>query len=65
MEPFRDMYQKSLIYAVAQLVVFLFVAIIDLIHFIFIYRNDLQYYLVESYGKILVEHTVKDELDWI
>lgn len=59
------MYQKSLYYVVAQLIVFLVVAIIDLVHFVYIYRNDLRFYLVDSYNKVLVEHTVKDDLDWI
>lgn len=59
------MYQKSLYYVVAQLIVFLVVAIIDLVHFVYIYRNDLRFYLVDSYNKVLVEHTARDELDWI
>ena len=54
MEPFRSMYQQSLYYIVSQLIIFTFVAVIDLIHFIYIYRNDLRYYLVDSYGKVMV-----------
>ena len=65
MEPFRTIYQQSLVYVVSQLVVFTFVAIIDIIHFIYIYRKDLRYYLVDSYGKVMVEHEARDELDWI
>lgn len=60
MEPFRTMYQQSLNYVIAQLVVFAFVAIVDIVHFIYIYRNDLRYYLVDSYGRIMVEHEAKD-----
>lgn len=54
------MYQQSLYYIVSQLIIFTFVAVIDLIHFIYIYRNDLRYYLVDSYGKVMVEHDGKD-----
>lgn len=56
LEPFRTMYQQSVSYIIAQLVVFALVAIIDIIHFVYIYRNDLRYYLVDSYGKVMVEH---------
>lgn len=54
MEPFRDMYQVSVNYIVAQIVVFAFVVIVDTIHFVYIYRYDLSYYLVSSYGRPLV-----------
>lgn len=50
---------------IAQLVVFTFVAIIDIVHFVYIYKNELKYYLVDSYGKVMVEHDVKDDLEWI
>lgn len=59
------MYQISVIYALAQLIVFTVVALIDITHFYYIYRNDLTHYLTHSYNKVMIEHEVKDDLDWI
>lgn len=59
------MYQVSVKYTVAQIVVFAFVVIVDTIHFVYIYKYDLSYYLVSSYGRALVEHQTKDDLDWV
>lgn len=39
--------------------------IIDIIHFIFIYNNELQYYLVESEGKMFVKSKEEDDLKWM
>ena len=50
------MYQVGTFYAIAQLIVFGFIALIDITHFFYIYRHDLTHYLTHSYGKVLVEH---------
>lgn len=59
------MYELSIKYVVAQIVVFAFVAVIDTIHFVYIYRYDLSYYLINSYGRVMVQHQPKDDLDWV
>lgn len=39
MEPFRDMYQYGIILLIGQMIVLVFVACVDIVHFCYIYKN--------------------------
>lgn len=56
MEPFRNMYTSSLNYTIGQLTVVIVVAIIDVMHFFYVYNNEITYYLVNSERNKLVKH---------
>ena len=38
-EPFRDMYQQAVVLTIAQMIVIVVVLILDLVHFVWVYRN--------------------------
>lgn len=46
--PYTLLYEKSLIYSVAHIALLAVVFAIDIIHFCYIYKNELQHYLVDS-----------------
>ena len=65
MEPFRDMYEEGIILLIGQMIVLVFVIVVDIIHFCYVYRNDLQYYLVDPYLRRIVEVEKDKDLDWV
>lgn len=64
-EPFRDMYQQAILLTIAQIVIIVFVVILDLIHLYYVYHNELKFYLVNSYGVNMVEVEKDNDLDWL
>ena len=47
------------------MIVLVFVIVVDIIHFCYVYRNDLQYYLVDPYLRTMVEVEKDKDLDWV
>ena len=65
MEPFRDMYQYGIVLFIGQMIVLVFVIVIDIVHFCYVYRNELSYYLVDPYLRQMVEVEKDKDLDWV
>ena len=55
LNPFVLLYTDLYNYAIAVLVICVFMLIIDVIHFIYIWRNELSYYLVDTGEKQMVK----------
>lgn len=55
MEPFMTLYKMLFNYALASVVICAVMLIIDIIHFVYIYRNELSFYLVETGDKQMVK----------
>ena len=65
LNPYTELYLTVLQFGVGKVIVCLLYLIVDIIHFVFVYRNDLKFYLVSPEGKELVgEKESARELDF-
>jgi len=55
LKPYMDLYETLYKYILTILVITILMIIIDIVHFVYIYRNELTHYLVETEGKMMVK----------
>ena len=60
MNPFLTLYTHLFNYALAVLVICLTMLVIDIVHFIYIWRNELTHYLVDTGDKQIVKKEAED-----
>ena len=71
LNPYIELYLTVLQFGVAKVIVGLVYLVIDIVHFVFMYRQELKYYLVEPEGKELIVERESargldfDNLDWL
>lgn len=59
------LYTKILKYAIGAFVLTVCMILIDIIHFVYIYKAELSYYLIETERQLMVKQEEAKELDWI
>jgi hypothetical protein len=65
MNPYMDLYTKLLNYSLGTLVICVVMIVIDIIHFVYIYRGELSFYLVGTEDKQMVKKEDDEELKWV
>ena len=72
LNPYSELYLTVLQFGVAKVIVCLLYLIVDIVHFVFMYRNDLKFYLVSPEGRELVGEKESargldfdNNLDWL
>lgn len=61
LNPFMILYSDLFNYSLAVLVVCVVMVVVDVIHFVYIWRNELTYYLVETVDKQMVKREDSEE----
>lgn len=65
MDPYMELYTKLFNYSLSTLVISLFMIVIDIVHFVYIYRGELSFYLIETEDKMMVKKEDDEELKWV
>ena len=65
LSPFLTLYTLLFNYALATLVICIAMIAVDVVHFIYVYRNELTFYLVETGDKQMVKREDSEELKWV
>jgi hypothetical protein len=65
MNPYMTLYTKLFNYSLATLVVCVAMLVVDLLHFCYIYRSELAFYLVGTEDKLMVKKEEDEELKWV
>ena len=52
--PYEELYVKIIQYCVGQFVICIVFIVLDIINFVYVYKTELRYYLVDSHGKAFV-----------
>ena len=63
--PYTDLYLQLFQFSIASSIISVVMAVIDIIHFVYIYKTDLKYYLVDSEGRMIVQTQEDEELKWM
>ena len=65
MDPYMTLYTKLFKYSLATLVICIAMLLVDIIHFVYIYRSELSFYLVGTEDKLMVKKEDEEELKWV
>lgn len=65
LDPFVNLYTLLLNYSIATLVVCIFMIVIDIVHFVYIYKNELTFYLIQTEDKLMIKREDTEELKWV
>lgn len=65
MDPYMALYTKLFNYSLSTLVISLFMLVIDIVHFVYIYRGELTFYLIETEDKMMVKKEDDEDLKWV
>lgn len=63
--PYMNIYSKLLYYYIGILAVTGAMIIIDIIHFVYIYKAELSYYLIQTESKAMVKKDEEEDLKWM